>query len=211
MERMYLRCAGIDVHKDSLAVCIRVEGRQFDESYGATTREILRLGDRLAEAQVSIVALEATGVYWRPIWNLLEDRFALILANPQHIKRVPGRKTDISDAQWIAQLLEHGLIEASFVPPPAQRQLRDLTRQRTQLLGDRARVLNRIQKVLESANLKIGSVMSDIGGTSGRKVLHALAQGKLSIDQMVELVDKRMEAKKPALREALAGRVVEHH
>jgi transposase len=211
MQRIYPRCAGIDVHKDSRAVCIRVDRRQSDESYGTTSREILRLGDRLAEAGVEVVAMEATGVYWKPVWNLLEGRFELVLANPRHIKRVPGRKTDVTDAQWIAQLLEHGLIEASFEPPPAQRQLRDLTRQRSQLLADRARVLNRVHKVLESANLKVGSVMSDIGGVSGRKVLHALAEGKLDVGRMAELVDRRMEDKTPALREALQGWVEEHH
>lgn len=210
MERIHPRCCGIDVHKDSLVVCIRVDRQQFDERYGTTTREILRLADRLAELGVPIVAMEATGVYWRPVWNLLEDRFQLVLANAQHVKRVPGRKTDVSDAQWLAELLAHGLIEASFVPPPAQRQLRELTRQRTQLLAERARVLNRVHKTLESANLKVGSVISDIGGASGRKVLHALAGGEMGVEQMVDLVDRRMEAKKPRLREALAGRVDEH-
>lgn len=210
MKRIFRRCAGIDVHKDSLTVCARVTGRQVEEQFGTTTREILRLADWLADAGVTVVAMEATGIYWKPIWNLLEDRFKLLLANPQHIKRVPGRKTDWSDAQWITQLLEHGLIEASFVPPLPQRELRDLTRQRTQMLADRARVVNRIHKVLESANLKIGSVMSDIGGASGRRVLRALADGDKTIEQMVELVDRRMQAKKPALREALVGRVGEH-
>jgi transposase len=210
MERLYRRCAGIDVHKDSLMVCLRVEGRESVRSYGATSREILKLSDDLAAAGVTIVAMEATGVYWKPVWNLLEGTVELMLVNAQHVKRVPGRKTDVSDAQWLAELLEHGLLTGSFVPPLPQRQLRDLMRQRTQLLNDRARVLNRIHKVLESANLKIGSVISDIGGTSGRKVLHALAEGQMSIEQMVQLVDVRMEAKKPALREALMGRAGDH-
>ena len=210
MDRLYRRCAGIDVHKDSLMVCMRIEGRESVRSYGTTSREILKLSDDLAAAEVTIVAMEATGVYWKPVWNLLESRFELMLVNAQHVKRVPGRKTDVSDSQWLAELLEHGLLTASFVPPLSQRELRDLTRQRSQLLNDRARVLNRIHKVLESANLKIGSVMSDIGGASGRKVLHALAEGRLSIEQMVQLVDRRMEAKKPQLREALVGRVGDH-
>ena len=210
MERTNPRCAGIDVHKDTLAVCVRVDGRWSVHSYGATSREILRLGDELAAAGVRIVAMEATGVYWKPVWNLLEDRFELMLVNARHVQRVPGRKTDVTDAQWLAELLEHGLLRASFVPPLAQRELRDLTRQRTQLLGDRARVLNRMQKVLESANLKLGSVFSDLGGVSGRKVLHAVAEGQLSLEQMVDLIDPRMEAKKPRLREALIGRVSAH-
>jgi transposase len=134
-----------------------------------------------------------------------------MLVNPQHIRRVPGRKTDVTDSQWIAQLLEHGLLSPSFVPPKSQRQLRDLTRQRTQLLGDGARVINRVQKVLETANVKIASLISDLAGVSGRKVLTALAQGKLTPQEMAELVDRRMELKKPALREALAGNVGEHH
>lgn len=211
MERLYPRCCGIDVHKDSLAVCIRINGVESLENFGTTSREILRLSDRLAEAGVSIVAMEATGVYWKPVWNLLEERFELMLVNARHIKRVPGRKTDITDAQWIAQLLEHGLLQASFVPDLHQRQLRDLTRQRTQLLNDRARVLNRIHKVLESANLKIASLISDLSGASGRRVLGAVVEGKLSPQQMAQLVDVRMEAKKPALAEALVGRVTEHH
>lgn len=205
MERLYPRCAGIDVHKDSLAVCVRADGRRSDHAYGTTPRELLRLSDDLAAAGVAVVAMESTGVYWRPVWNVLEGRFRLVLANPRHVKRVPGRKTDVSDAQWLADLMEHGLIEPSFVPPRPQRELRDLTRQRTQLLRDRARVVNRIHKALEPANVKIGSVFSDIGGASGRKVLRAMVEGELSAEQMAELVDGRMEAKKPALREALAA------
>jgi transposase len=211
MERLYPRCCGIDVHKDSLAVCIRIDGVESLETFGTTSREILRLSDRLAQTGVSIAAMEATGVYWKPVWNLLEDRFELMLVNARHIKRVPGRKTDMTDAQWIAQLLEHGLLERSFVPDLHQRQLRDLTRQRTQLLNDRARVLNRIHKVLESANLKIATLISDLSGKSGRRVLGAIVQGNLSPQQIAQLVDVRMEAKKPALTEALMGRVTEHH
>jgi transposase len=212
MESVHARCAGIDVHKEVLVVCIRVEGRELPvESFGTNSAEILRLGDWLAEHGVTVLAMESTGVYWKPVWNLLEGRFELMLINAQHIKRVPGRKTDVKDCQWIAQLLECGLLAPSFVPPLPQRELRDLTRQRTQLLGDRARVLNRVQKVLESGNIKIAGLISDLSGVSGRKVLHALAEGKLTPAQMAELVDRRMEAKKPALREALQGRVTSHH
>jgi len=205
MDRVYARCAGIDVHKDSLVVCVRLDGRESPvQTFGTTSREILRLGDWLGGLGVTIAAMESTGVYWQPVWNLLEDRLQLMLVNPQHIRRVPGRKTDVTDSQWIAQLLEHGLLSPSFVPPKAQRQLRDLTRQRTQLLGDRGRVINRVQKVLETANVKIASLISDLAGVSGRKVLTALAQGKLTPQGMADLVDRRMELKKPALREALA-------
>jgi transposase len=212
MQRLYPRCAGIDVHKDSLVVCVRRDGCELPvQTFGATSRQIQCLGDWLIEQGVTIAAMESTGVYWQPVWNLLEDRLSLMLVNPQHIKRVPGRKTDVSDSQWITQLLEHGLLSASFVPPKPQRQLRDLTRQRTQLLGDGARVINRVQKVLETANIKIAALISDLAGVSGRKVLTALAEGKLTPEQMAELVDKRMAAKRPALREALAGPITDHH
>lgn len=211
MDRINPRCAGLDVHKDSVWACARLDGREVIEKFGTSTRELLRLGDWLASHGVTVVAMESTGVYWKPVWNLLEDRFEPMLVNARHVKQVPGRKTDVKDCAWIAQLLEHGLLEASFVPDRPQRELRDLTRQRTQLLGDRARVVNRIQKTLEDANVKLASVASDITGKSGRAILDALVQGKLSPERMAELVHKRMEAKKPMLREALAGRVGEHH
>jgi len=138
MERINPRCCGLDVHKDSVWACARIDGQSFIEKFGATSRELLRLGDWMAEKGATTVAMESTGVFWKPVWNLLEDRFALMLVNAHHIKQVPGRKTDVKDCQWIAELLEHGLLKASFVPDRPQRELRDLTRQRTQLLGDRA-------------------------------------------------------------------------
>lgn len=211
MDQVNPRCAGLDVHKDSVWACARVGGEKFVEKFGTTSRELLRLGDWLASHGVTVLAMESTGVYWKPVWNLLEDRFALMLVNARHVKQVPGRKTDVRDCEWIAQLLEHGLLKPSFVPERPQRELRDLTRQRTQLLGDRARVVNRIQKTLEDANIKLASVATDITGKSGRAILDALVQGELSPEQMAELVHKRMEAKKPLLREALAGRVTPHH
>jgi transposase len=211
MQSINPRCAGLDVHKDSVWACVRLEGRELIEKFGTTVGEILRLGDWLASHDVSIVAMESTGVYWKPIWNLLEDRLKLMLVNAQHVKQVPGRKTDAKDCAWIAQLLEWGLLKASFVPPRPQRELRDLTRQRTQLLGDRARVVNRMHKTLEQANNKLGSVATDITGKSGRAILEALVEGKLAAAQMAELVHKRMEAKKPALREALALPLKDHH
>lgn len=211
MDRINPRCAGLDVHKDSVFAAARVEGKQTVEKFGTTSAELLRLGDWLVAQGVSIAAMESTGVYWKPVWNLLEDRLSVMLVNAQHVKQVPGRKTDVADCVWIAQLLEHGLLKASFVPDRPQRELRDLTRQRTQLLGDRARVVNRVQKTLEDANVKLASVATDITGKSGRAILDALVEGKLSPEQMAELVHKRMEAKKPALRQALAGKVTDHH
>src|SRR4051812_34353695 len=212
MDRIYARCAGLDVHKDTVWACVRADGRvALVEKFGTTTRELLRLGDRLAAHGVTAVAMESTGVYWKPVWNLLEDRFRLLLANARHMKNVPGRKTDVKDCQWVAELLEHGLLKASFVPARPQRELRDLTRQRTQVLADRARVVNRVQKTLEDANIKLASVATDITGKSGRAILDALVKGELAPAQMAELVHRRMEAKKPALREALAGRVTPHH
>jgi transposase len=155
--------------------------------------------------------MESTGVYWKPIWNLLEDRFQLMLVNAQHIKRVPGRKTDVSDCQWIAQLLQHGLLTASLVPSRPQRELRELTRQRTQFLGDRARVINRLQKTLEGANIKLASVATDLLGKSGRAMLEALVEGQLTADQMAELARMRLRSKIPQLKEALTGQFTEHH
>ena len=211
MERVYPRCAGLDVHKGSVFACARVDGRESVETFGTSSRELLRLGDWLASLGVTQAAMESTGVFWKPVWNLLEGRLGVMLVNARHVKQVPGRKTDVRDCQWLAQLLEHGLLKPSFVPDRPQRELRDLTRQRTQLLGDRARVVNRVQKVLEDANVKLASVASDITGRSGRAILDALVEGKLSPGQMAELVHKRMEAKKPLLREALDGRVTPHH
>jgi len=158
MDRVNPRCAGLDVHKDSVWACARVDGgKPLVEKFGTTSRELLRLGDWLAGHGVTVVAMESTGVFWKPVWNLLEDRFALMLVNARHVKQVPGRKTDVTDCDWICQLLEHGLLKASFVPDRPRRELRDLTRQRTQLLGDRARVVNRVQKTLEDANVKLAS------------------------------------------------------
>jgi transposase len=211
MDQVYRHCAGLDVHKESVWACVRGNGPPLTAQFGTSSGELLRLGDWLLEHHVTIVAMESTGVFWKPVWNLLEGRVELMLVNAHHVKQVPGRKTDLTDCQWIAQLLEHGLLKASFVPPRPQRELRDLTRQRTQLLGDRARVVNRIHKVLEDANLKLASVATDITGKSARAILNAVIEGKLSPEQMAELVHPRMEAKKPALREALSGRVTAHH
>lgn len=212
MDQVNPRCAGLDVHKDSVWAAARVDGRPVAvERFGTTSAELLRLGDWLCGLGVTVAAMESTGVYWRPVWNLLEDRLQVMLVNAHHVKQVPGRKTDVADCAWLAQLLEHGLLKASFVPDRPQRELRDLTRQRTQLLGDRARVVNRVQKTLEDANVKLASVATDVMGKSGRAILDALVEGKLAPAEMAELVHRRMEAKKPALRAALDGKVSDHH
>ena len=212
MEVCHRRCCGIDVHKDSLMVCLLIDHEPaVVAEFGATTRELLRLSDWLAAQQVPIVAMESTGVYWKPVWNLLEEHFDLMLVNAQHIKQVPGRKTDVKDCQWIAQLLRHGLLKRSFVPDRPQRELRDLTRMRTTLVGERARVANRLQKLLEDANIKMGSVVTDILGTSSRQMLWALIEGKQTPRQMAEMARGAMRPKIAQLTIALEGKLHEHH
>jgi transposase len=167
MDIVFQSCAGLDVHKETVVVCVRRRDdkgkvRQETRTFSTMTNRLLEMGDWLAEQGVTHLAMESTGVYWKPIWNLLEDQFQILLVNAQHIKQVPGRKTDVKDAEWIAQLLQHGLLRGSFVPATPQRQLRELTRQRKQLIQAKSSVANRIQKVLEDANIKLGSVASDV-------------------------------------------------
>jgi transposase len=209
-------CAGLDVHKDSVYACVRRRGpggavRTALRVFGTMTPDLLALGDWLAGQGVTHVAMESTGVYWKPVYYLLEGRFELLLANAQQLKRVPGRKTDVQDCAWIAQLLQHGLIAPSFVPPAPQRDLRELTRQRVQLVRHKAAVANRIQKVLEDANLKLGSVASDVLGKSGRAMLRALVAGGTDPQALAELALGRLRKQLPRLRPALTGRVTEHH
>jgi transposase len=217
MQVLYPHCAGVDVHKDSVVVCVRHvddRGRVSEpvRSFGTTTRQLLELGDWLAAEGVTRVAMESTGVYWKPVWNLLEGRgLELLLANAHHVKQVPGRKTDVKDCQWIAQLLQHGLLRPSFVPDRPQRQLRDLTRQRAQLVMDKTRVSNRVQKTLEDANIKLASVASDVLGKSGRDMLRALIAGETDAAAMAQLARMRLRTKIPQLAEALHGGVNEHH
>lgn len=216
MDILYAICAGLDVHKDTVVVCVRridAKGkvRQETRTFGCTTGQLLELADWLAQEGVTHAAMESTGVYWKPIWNILEDQFQILLVNAQHIKQVPGRKTDVKDAEWIAQLLQHGLLRGSFVPATPQRELRELTRQRRQLIQGRASVANRIQKVLEDANIKLGSVASDVLGVSGRDMLRALIAGRDDPEKLAELARRRLRAKIPELRLALHGRVTEHH
>src|SRR5215468_8927834 len=216
MDTLYPRCAGIDVHKDNVVVCVRCcdcPGKVFEEvrTFSTMTRDLLARSDLLAEQGVTHVAMESTGVYWKPVFNILEGGVHVILVNAEHIKQVPGRKTDVKDCQWIAQLLQHGLLKASFVPPPPIRELRDLTRQRTQLIQERAAAANRIQKVLEDANIKLAGVATDVLGASGRDMLEALIAGETDPAVLADLARRRLRGKIPELRRALRGRVTEHH
>jgi transposase len=185
--------------------------RKEVRTFSTVTRDLLALGDWLVAEGVSHAAMESTGVYWKPVYHLLEGRCQLLLVNAQHIKQVPGRKTDVKDCEWIARLLQHGLLRSSFVPPQPIRELRDLTRQRTQLAAEKATVANRIQKVLEDANIKVGSVAADVMGKSGRSMLEALIAGETDPEKLADLALRRLRQKIPQLRLALEGRVTEHH
>jgi len=216
VEILYQRCCGLDVHKKMIVACLRQTdeagkvGKQV-RTFGTTTSELLTLSDWLVEAGCTHVAMEATGVYWKPVYNILEGQMELLVVNAQHIKAVPGRKTDVKDAEWIAELLQHGLLRASFIPPQSQRDLRDLTRYRTTLVRERARIVNRLQKVLEDANLKLAGVATDVMGVSGRAMLEALLAGQTDTGQLAELAKGRLRKKIPQLKEALTGRVRQHH
>lgn len=220
MEQLIERCAGIDVHQAELRVCVRVPGTQgkarasaveLIESYGTTTPDLLALRDWLGDLAVTHVAMESTGVYWKGPYYTLEDRFELLLVNSNHVKHVPGRKTDTIDAAWLAQLLAHGLLRASFVPPPRIRDLRELTRYRKALIGEHTRQVNRIHKTLEDAGVKLATVASDVMGVSGREMLRALIGGVTDPDALAELARGRLRAKLPQLRKALTTRFRDHH
>lgn len=214
MQVLYPRCAGLDVHKDSVVARVRcVSEPPHDEvrSFTTTTSALLELNDWLTEQAVTHVAMEATGVYWKPVWHLLEGHFELVLANAQHIRNVPGRKTDVNDATWIADLLAHGLIRSSFVPPVPIQELRDLTRTRKQLVREISQHSQRIQKVLEDANLKLGSVLSDVLGQSGRAILEALIGGETDPQKLAELARGTARKKRAELVDALHGRIRDHH
>jgi transposase len=216
MNVLYPRCAGLDVHKDSVVACVRLhdEGgtpKHVVETFGTTTTALLGLSDWLTGHGCTHVAMEATGVYWKPVWHLLEDSFALVLANAMHIRNVPGRKTDVNDATWIADLLAHGLIRASFVPPTAIQELRTLMRTRKQLVREKVQHVQRIQKTLEDANLKIASVISDVIGPSGRALLQALIAGETRAEALLAVTTGRLQAPRARLLEALSGRVRPQH
>jgi transposase len=206
-------CCGLDVHKKGVTACVLwASGRRRQtRAFGTFTRELLELGDWLRACGVTHVAMESTGVYWKPVWNLLEGQFEVLLVNAQHIKAVPGRKTDQKDSEWIADLLQHGLLRASFVPPTPIRELRDLTRYRASLAQEINRIANRIQKVLEDANIKLASVATDTLGASGRAMLEAMIQGEQDSRRLAEMAQGKLRNKIPELQEALQGRVSRHH
>lgn len=216
MDVLYSCCCGLDVHKKTIAACaawITAEGekRQEQRRFSTVTRDLLALADWLRERGVTHVALESTGVYWKPVWNVLEQEFQVLLVNAQHIKAVPGRKTDQKDSEWIATLLQHGLLRGSFIPPASIRQLRDLTRYRVTLIEDGNRIANRIQKVLEDANLKISSVATDTLGVSGRLMIEAIIAGKHDAEQLAQVARGRLRRRLAELELALEGRVSDHH
>jgi len=212
MRVVYERCCGLDVHKRTVVACAllsQADGTVTREvrTFGTMTADLLALSDWLSAQQITVVAMESTGVYWKPVYQLLEEGRTLLLVNPEHLKRVPGRKTDVKDAEWLADLLRHGLLSASFIPPQPVRDLREVVRDRQTLVQERAEEVNRLQKVLESANLKLASVATDVLGVSGRAMLEALLGGEQDPEALAELARGRLRAKLPELRAALEGRV----
>ena len=212
MQVVHARCAGLDVHKRTVVACVLLtqpDGtvERDVRTFGTMTADLLALADWLTTLEITQVAMESTRVYWRPVFNLLEEGRTVVLVNPQHMKAVPGRKTDIKDAEWLADLLRHGLLAASFIPPEPIRELRELTRYRTTLMRERAQEVLRVQKLLEGANLTLAAVATDVLGRSGRAMLEALVGGEQDPDALAELARGRLRAKLPALRQALEGRV----
>jgi transposase len=216
MEIVYERCCGLDIHKKRIVACLIIPDgnkRRTKEirTFRTVTSELLALHDWLHEVGCTHIAMEATGVYWKPAFNVLEGQFELLVVNAHHIKAVPGRKTDVRDAEWIADLLQHGLLKSSFIPPTAQRELRDLTRHRASLVEDRARVVNRLQKVLEDTNVKLGDVATDILGKSARAMLEAMLAGQTDPTLLADLALGRLKAKRAELEQALVGVIKPHH
>ena len=216
MEVMYPRCAGLDVHKETVVACVRIasggEASASVRTFTTTTAGLIELSEWLEENGCTHVAMEATGVYWKPVWQVLADSsFELILANAAHVKNVPGRKTDVNEAMWLAELLAHGLVRASFVPEPAIQELRGLLRTRKQLVREKASHVQRVQKTLEEANIKIKSVLSDVMGRSGRAIIQALIDGETDPVKLAALAHWKVRASAVTLREALRGRIKRHH
>lgn len=215
MKTLHRRCAGLDVHSDSVVACVRtvVKNKAGHEvrRFATTTGDLIELADWLEAGKVTHVAMEATGVYWKPVWHMLESRFTLILANAAHVRNVPGRKSDVNDATWIADLLAHGLIQASFVPPQPIQELRDLTRTRKQLTREVVQHTQRIQKTLEDANIKLTTVISDIVGMSGRRILKAIVAGESDANRLASLGSSRLTCSRADLVAALTGRLTAHH
>jgi transposase len=215
MQVVYERCCGLDVHKRKIVACmLTLLGGKLQKdirTFSTTTNALLALLDWLTGAGCTHVAMESTGVYWKPVYNILEGHLELLVVNAQHLKAVPGRKTDVKDAEWIAELLQHGLLKASFVPPKFVRELRDLTRTRTSIVRDRAQAVNRLQKILEDANIKLASVATDITGRSGRAMLRLIITGETDEKTIAELAKGRMRAKLEELEQALIGAATDHH
>lgn len=216
MEVLHPRCAGLDVHQKTVVACVRLaeSGKvsRTVRTFGTTTHELGELAAWLAEHAVTHVVMESTGVYWKPVWHILDDgEVELVLANARDVKNVPGRKTDTQDAEWLAELLAHGLVRASFVPPRATQELRDLTRTRKQLVREAAQHTQRIQKILEDCNVKLVGVLSDVMGKSGRAILAAIVAGETNAEKLADLAVGKARSKRAALVEALNGRVRDHH
>jgi transposase len=216
VQRVYERCAGLDVHAKTVVACRRFpgeRGRQKQEvrTFGTTTPELLSLSDWLTEVGVTHAAMESTGIYWKPVFNVLESVCEVILVNAAHVKQVPGRKTDVKDGEWLAELLEAGLLRASFIPPAPIRELQDITRYRKQRVRQRTAEINRAQKILESANIKLGQVATNVVGASGRAMLSALIAGERDPERLANLAMGTLRSKSEGLRAALTGRFTEHH
>lgn len=217
MQVVHARCCGLDVHKKTVVACVLITAEDGSaqrqvRTFSTMTTDLLALSDWLTHQQVEQIALESTGVYWRPVFNLLEgDGRTIVLVNAQHMKAVPGRKTDVKDSEWLADLLRHGLLRASFIPPAPIRALRDLTRYRKTLVQERAQEVQRLEKVLETANVKLTTVATDVLGVSGRRMVEALIAGTEDVTTLAELAKGRLRQKLPALRQALDGRLQSHH
>ena len=211
MDVIHTNCAGLDVHKKTVVAAIIVPGKQETRTFETMTTDLLALSDWLMVLGITHVAMESTGEYWKPVFNILENNFEVLLVNAQHIKAVPGHKTDVKDAEWIADLLRHGLLKASFIPPLGQRELRELTRYRSTFVKEKATLVNRVQKVLESANIKLARVASNVVGVSGRAMLAALIEGKATPSQMAELSKGKLREKRDQLVKAMEGQVKAHH
>jgi transposase len=211
MQVMYERCAGLDVHKKTVVGCVVTPDGQETRTFSTMTVDLLGLSDWLLACGCTHVAMESTGDYWKPVFNMLEGTFEVLLVNAQHVKAVPGRKTDVKDAAWLAELLQHGLLRASFIPPVAQRELRDLTRYRSTFIRERSTLVNRVQKLLEDANIKLAAVASDIMGVSARAMLAALLAGHADPHALADLAKGRLRSKRDQLAQALDGRVKPHH
>jgi transposase len=209
MERLFDCCCGIDVHAKSLTACLIKKAKKETRTFSTMTDDLLRLLDWLKSSGCTHVAIESTGVYWKPVFNILEGSLEVILVNARHVKGVPGRKTDVLDCEWLADLLSHGLLKASFIPPKQIRELRELTRYRESLIRERTSLANRIQKLIESANIKLGQVASDALGVSGQQMLRALASGETDADKMSQFARYRMKDKKPELKRALRGQLTQ--